>query len=117
MLTGEVFSNPEVDEALGERGVKCTIRIPANESLKRDIAELLTRPVGRPSHKPEVWYKGFLFQGASSKTARRVEAKAEFHFGELSPRVRFIVTNLETDSRAVVRFHNKRSTIRSLPLE
>jgi hypothetical protein len=34
----------------------------------------------------------------------------EFHFGELFPRVGFIVTNLETDSRAVVRFYNKRRT-------
>jgi hypothetical protein len=39
-----------------------------------------------------------------------VVAKVEFHFGELFPRVGFIVTNLETDSRAVVRFYNKRGT-------
>jgi hypothetical protein len=44
------------------------------------------------------------------KTARRVVAKMEFHSGELFPRVGFIVTNLETDSRAVVRFSNKRGT-------
>jgi hypothetical protein len=75
-----------------------------------DIEELLTRPVGRPSHKPIVWYKGFLYQAASWKTARRVVAKVEFHAGELFPRVGFIVTNLETDSRAVVRFYNKRGT-------
>ena len=64
----------------------------------------------RPSHKPVVWYKGFLYQAASWKTARRVVAKIEFHFGELFPRVGFIVTNLETDSRAVVRFYNQRGT-------
>jgi hypothetical protein len=57
-----------------------------------------------------VWYKGFLYQAASWKTARRVVTKVEFHFGELFPRVGFIVTNLETDSRAVVRFYNKRGT-------
>jgi hypothetical protein len=57
-----------------------------------------------------VRYKGFHYQAASWKTARRVVAKAEFNFGELFPRVRFIVTNLETDSRAVVRFYNKRGT-------
>jgi len=34
----------------------------------------------------------------------------EFHFGELFPRVGFIVTNLKTGSRAVVRFYNKRGT-------
>ena len=44
-----------------------------------------------------VWYKGFLYQAASWKTARRVVAKVEFHFEELFPRVGFIVTNLETD--------------------
>jgi hypothetical protein len=87
-----------------------SIRIPSNDSLERDIAELLTRPVGRPSHNPVVWYKGFLYQAASWKTARRVVAKVEFHAGELFPRVGFIVTNLETPSRAVVRFYNKRGT-------
>ena len=51
------FAKPEVYEALEARGVKYAIRIPANDSLERDIAELLTRPVGRPSHKPVVWYK------------------------------------------------------------
>jgi len=104
------FAKPEIYEALEELGVKYAIRIPANENLERDIAELLTRPVGRPSHRPVVWYKGFLYQAASWKRARRVVAKVEFHFGELFPRVGFIVTNLETDSHAVVRFYNKRRT-------
>jgi hypothetical protein len=104
------FAKPEIYEALEARNVKYAIRIAANDSLERDIAELLTRPVGRPRHKPVVWYKGFLYQAASWKTARRVVAKVEFHFGELFPRVGFIVTNLETPSRAVVRFYNKRGT-------
>jgi hypothetical protein len=104
------FAKPEIYEALEQRGVKYAIRIPSNDSLERDIAELLRRPVGRPSYKPVVWYKSFLYQAASWKTARRVVAKVEFHFGELFPRVGFIVTNLETDSRAVVRFYNKRGT-------
>jgi hypothetical protein len=104
------FAKPEIYETLEERSVKYAIRIPSNDSLERDIEELLTRPVGRPSYKPLVWYKSFLYQAASWKTARRVVAKVEFHFGELFPRVGFIVTNLETDSRAVVRFYNKRGT-------
>jgi hypothetical protein len=104
------FAKPEIYEALEERGVKYAIRIPANDGLERDIAELLTRPVGRLGHKPVVWYKGFLYQAASWKTARRVVAKVEFHFGELFPHVGFIVTNLETDNLAVVRFYNKRGT-------
>jgi hypothetical protein len=104
------FAKPEIYEALEERGVRYAIRIPANENLERDIAELLTRPVGRPSHKPVVWQKSFLYQAASWKTARRVVAKVEFHSGELFPRVGFIVTNLSLPSQAVVRFYNKRGT-------
>ena len=104
------FAKPEIYEALEERGVKYAIRIPANENLHRDIEELLKRPPGRPSKKPLVEYKGFLYQAASWKTARRVVAKVEHHSGELFPRVGFIVTNLTLPSRAVVRFYNKRGT-------
>jgi len=39
-----------------------------------------------------------------------VVAKVEFHFAELFSRVGFIVINLETGSRAVFRFHNRRGT-------
>jgi hypothetical protein len=39
-----------------------------------------------------------------------VVAKVEFRFGELFPRVGFIVTNLGLRSRAIVRFYNKRDT-------
>jgi len=104
------FAKPEVYEALEERGVTYAIRIPANDSLERDISELLPRPVGRPSQKPLVEYKGFLYRAASWKTARRVVAKVEHHAGELFPRVGFIVTNMTPPSRAVVRFYNKRGT-------
>jgi len=104
------FAKPEIYEALEKWDVKYAIRIPANDSLERDIAELLTRPVGRPSHKPVVRYKSFLYQAASWKTARRVVAKVEHHPGELFPRRNFIVTNLTLPSRAVVRFYNKRGT-------
>lgn len=100
------FAKPGIYQALEERGVKYAIRLPANENLERDIEELLTRPVGRPSQKPVVRYKGFLYQAASWTTARRVVAKVEFHAGELFPRVGFIVTNLELPSRAVVRLYN-----------
>ena len=104
------FAKPEIYEALEEREVKYAIRIPANDSLQRDMEELLTRPVGRPSVKPLVEYKGFLYQAASWGKARRVVAKVEHHQGELFPRVGFIVTNLTLPSRAVVRFYNKRGT-------
>ena len=109
-LADAAFAKPEIYEALEEREVKYAIRIPANDSLQRDIEELLTRPVGRPSKKPLVEFKGFLYQAASWKTARRVVARVEHHPGELFPRVGFIVTNLTLPSRAVVRFYNKRGT-------
>jgi hypothetical protein len=104
------FATPEIDEALEERGVTYAIRLPANANLEWDIAELLTRPVGRPSHKPVVWYKRFRDQAASWKTARRVVAKVEHHQGELCPRVGFLVTNLILPSRAVVRCYHTRGT-------
>ena len=45
-----------------------------------------------------------------SFTYESSDGEVEFHFGELFRRVGFIVTNLETDSRAVVRFYNQRGT-------
>ena len=104
------FAKPEIYEALEERDVKYAIRLPANDNLQRNIRELLTRPVGRPSYKPAVRFKSFLYQAASWKQVRRVVAKFEFHCGELFPRVGFIVTNLSAPNRAVVRFYNKGGT-------
>jgi hypothetical protein len=78
--------------------------------LRPDIAELLPRPVGRPTTRPLVEYKNFLYQAASWKKAHRVVAKVEHHQGELFPRVGFIVTNLSLPSCAVVRFYNKHGT-------
>ena len=75
MRADAAFAKPEIYEALEERGVNYAIRIPANENLERDIAELLPRPVGRPSIKPLVEYKSFLYQAASWKKARRVVPK------------------------------------------
>jgi Transposase DDE domain group 1 len=98
------FARPKLYEAPEKREVKYAIRLPANDNLQRNITELLTRPVGRASHKPVVRLKSFLYQAASWKQARRVVAKVEFHFGESFPRVGFVVANLAASSRAVVRF-------------
>jgi hypothetical protein len=84
------FAKPELYAALEEREVKYAIRLPANDNLERNIAELLTRPVGRPSYRPVIRYRSFLYQAATWNRARRVVAKVEFHFGELFPRVGFI---------------------------
>lgn len=88
--------------------MKYAIRIPTNDSLEREIAELLTRPMGRPSHKPVVCYKSFLYLGGELEDSAPGGGEGGVHCGELSPWVGFIVTNLET--RAVVRFYNKRGT-------
>jgi hypothetical protein len=104
------FLQPEVYESLEQRGLRYAIRIPANDALLRDISELLTRPAGRAGHKPVVWYKGFIYQAGSWKTARRAVANVVHHVGELFPRVGFLATDLTLPSRAVVRFYNRRDT-------
>jgi hypothetical protein len=47
------FAKPELYEALENRGVGYAIRIPSNDILEREVAELLTRSVGRPSQQME----------------------------------------------------------------
>ena len=61
------FAKPEIYEALEERKVKYVIRLPANDNLERKVAQLLKRPVGRPSYKPVVRYRSFFYQAASWK--------------------------------------------------
>ena len=104
------FANPDLYEYLEAEGFEYAIRLPANDALQRDIEPLLTRPVGRPSNTPVVWYAGFLYQAKSWDRARRVVAKVEWHNGELFPRVGFIVTNLIRPAKRVVRFYNQRGT-------
>jgi len=87
-----------------EYGVMYAIRIPANESLEWKIVEILFRPPGRPSRKPLVRYKNFVYQAGSWTKPRRIVAKVERHEGEFFPRAGFIATNLSLPSRALVRF-------------
>ncbi len=91
-------------------GFEYAIRLPSNDVLQREIGPLLTRPVGRPSNAPLVWYHDFRYQAASSTCQRRVVAKVEWHKGELFPRVGFVVTNLRRSAVRVVRFYNQRGT-------
>jgi hypothetical protein len=55
------FASPEVYEYLEAEGFEYAIRLPANDALLRDIEPLLTRPMGRPSNAPVVWYADFLY--------------------------------------------------------
>ncbi len=53
------------------------IRIPADETLEWEVAEILFRSPGRPSRKPLVRYKSFSYQAGSWTKPRRVVAKVE----------------------------------------
>jgi len=104
------FASPEVYEFLEAEGFSYAIRLPANAKLQEAISHLLTRPVGRPPFKPQVFYASFRYQAGSWAKPRRVVAKVEWHRGELFPRVGFIVTNLRRSAEKVVRFYNQRGT-------
>jgi len=104
------FAIPALYRVLEKEGYRYAIRLKANAVLEREIEHLLTRPVGRPSHKPKVFYHSFQYQAKSWQRARRVVAKIEWHQGELFPRVGFIVTNLNQQSKNVVKFYNGRGT-------
>ena len=104
------FAIPALYRVPEKEGYQYAIRIKSNAVLEREIAHLLKRPVGRPSHKPKVIYYSFQYQAKSWQRSRRVVAKVEWHAGELFPRVGFIVTNLTKQSRNVVKFYNGRGT-------
>jgi len=104
------FAIPALYRLLEEEDYQYAIRIKSNAVLEREIEHLLTRPVGRPSHKPKVFYHSFQYQAKSWQRSRRVVAKVEWHAGELFPRVGFIVTNLTKQSKNVVKFYNGRGT-------
>ena len=104
------FAKPELYELLEAEGIRYAIRLPANRVLQECIAHLLTRPVGRPPNKPQVFVASFSYQAQSWSKPRRVVAKVEWHRGELYPRVGFIVTNLTRPNHRVVKFYNGRGT-------
>ena len=104
------FAIPELYAFLEAEQFFYTIRLKANAVLEREIEHLLTRPVGRPPHQPQVFYHSFQYQAKSWEQLRRVVAKVEWHRGELFPRVGFIVTNLSLRSKNVVKFYNGRGT-------
>jgi hypothetical protein len=101
------FARPALYRLLEQEGYQYAIRLPANDVLEREIAHLLTRPVGRPPQKPIVLYAGFLYRAASWSEYRRVVAKVEWHRDELYPRVGFIVTNTWKAPEDVVHFYRR----------
>jgi len=105
------FAKPELYELLEAEGIGYAIRLPANQVLQERIGHLLTRPVGRPPNKPQVFFASFSYQAQSWSRPRRVVAKVEWHQGELYPRVGFIVTNLTRPAERVSKFYNGRGTV------
>ena len=104
------FALPKLFALLEREAFRYAIQLKTNPVLERKIARWMTRPVGRPSGKPKVFYHGFRYRAGSWGCDRRVVAKIAWHAGELFPRVGFIVTNLKWRSKRVVRFYNKRGT-------
>jgi hypothetical protein len=104
------FALPKLLRLLEKEGFRYAIRLKANAVLERNVAHLLTRPVGRPSRKPKKFYASFRYRAGSWDKSRRVVAKVEWHAGELFPRVGFLVTNLKGQTKKVVRFYNARGT-------
>jgi len=60
--------------------------------------------------KPADAREDFFNQAASWENARRVVAKVEWRWGELFPRVGFIVTNPRRPEEKVMKFYNGRGT-------
>jgi hypothetical protein len=104
------FAKPSLFRYLEAEGYQYVIRLKSNAVLQGKIAHLMTRPVGRPSQQPKVFYCVFQYQAGSWKCSRRVIARIAWHAGEIFPRVGFLVTNLEWSPKKVVRFYNKRGT-------
>ena len=110
------FAKPELYELLEAEGIGYAIRLPANSVLQERIGHLLTRPVGRPPNKPQVFFASFSYQEQSWATPRRVVAKVKWHQGELYPRVGFIATSLKRPAERVSKFYNGRGTAVRLQL-
>jgi hypothetical protein len=104
------FARPELYELLEAEGIGYAIRLPANRVLQERIGHLLTRPVGRPPRKPQVFFASFTYQAQSWTKPRRVVAKVEWHQAELYPPVGFVVTNLTRPAERISKFYNGRGT-------
>jgi hypothetical protein len=69
------FAMPEVYEFLEAKGVKYTIRLPANRVLQDKIGHLLTRPVGRPPNEVRRFHASFSYQAQTAVFIRKQSAK------------------------------------------
>jgi hypothetical protein len=104
------FAVPDLYDYLETEGYKYTIRLKANAVLQGHIAHLLKRPVGRPPMHVQRFHASFSYQAGSWSRKRRVVARVEWHPGELTPRVGFIVSNLTRPTNRIAAFCNQRGT-------
>ena len=110
ILGDAAFARPEFYEYAENRNVSYVCRLITNFNLEETIDELFDRPIGRPSYNPKIFYRSFYYQAEGWSKARRVVAKVEWHFGELFPKVGFLVTNLNWNAKKAIKFYNKRGT-------
>jgi hypothetical protein len=104
------FAIPALYLTLETAGYLYAIRLPTNTVLQDRIADLLKRPVDRPPNHVRRVYGNFEYQAGSWDKPRRVQAKVEWHPGELFPPVGFLVTNLPFEPEQVLTFYNQRGT-------
>jgi hypothetical protein len=106
------FANPETYEYCEEHRIAYFIRLPSNANLERLLAPHLSRPVGRPPKSGiQVKIVDLHYQAKSWGRPRRVVAKIEWHWGELFPRIGFVVTNSRLPAGKVVKVYNGRAEI------
>jgi len=61
----DAFASPDIYEYLEENDILYAIRTKANDNLYSETEHLMTRPVGRPSKKPKVFFHAFSYRTAS----------------------------------------------------
>lgn len=104
------FAIPALFVLLEAEGWDYAVCIKGNAKLHERIDWLTKRAPGRlPNHVVRE-YASFHCRAKSWSKPRRVVAKVEFHPGELSPTVGFIVTNRSLPNERVLAFYNDRGT-------
>ena len=79
------FAKPEIYEALEERGVKYAIRIPSNDNLERDIAELVPRPGGQAQQKALGGIQGISVPGSRMEDGPKGGGEGRASSGRVVP--------------------------------
>jgi hypothetical protein len=106
------FAKPEIYDYCEEGRITYFIRLPANDNLDKLVAPHLNRPVGRPPKSGvQVKVVDLQYQAKSWHKPRRVVAKIEWHWGELFPRIGFVVTNSRLPGGKVTKVYNGRGDV------